>query len=74
MTDDPVMISGSVQHLRVLVSGCASGIGRAVTQLLAAEGAAVVGLDINEPDFPIDEFLLCDLSRPTSIDALVARL
>ncbi|MDH3755394.1 MAG: coniferyl-alcohol dehydrogenase, partial [Acidimicrobiia bacterium] len=54
--------------------GCASGIGRAVTQLLAAEGAAVVGLDINEPDFPIDEFLLCDLNRPTSIDALVARL
>ncbi len=31
-----------------IVTGAASGIGRATTQRLAAEGAAVAGLDINE--------------------------
>ena len=67
-------ISGSVRGLRVLVTGCASGIGRATAELLVSEGARVVGVDLNEPSFPVDEAIRCDLRDPDAIDDLVDQL
>lgn len=64
---------------RALVTGCASGIGRGVAKALIAEGATVLGSDINAP--PAEDgidFLAGDLSQrdgwKTLLDGALARL
>ena len=57
---------------RVVVTGCASGIGAALVGQLATTGAEVVGLDVRPPDVTLDAFHSVDLSDPTSIDAAAA--
>lgn len=52
---------------RALVTGAAGGVGRATIELLAGEGAAVVGLDLN----PGEDVLACDVSDETSVRAAV---
>ena len=74
MIDGPLLISGSAQDRRVVVTGCSSGIGRAVVELLVAEESLVVGVDVVEPDYDIDEFHWCDISEVTNIEDLVAEL
>ncbi|BBZ29667.1 3-alpha-hydroxysteroid dehydrogenase [Mycolicibacterium madagascariense] len=59
---------------RVVVTGCASGIGAALVGQLVELGADVVGLDVRPPAFELTEFHAVDLSDPTSIDAAVAAL
>jgi NAD(P)-dependent dehydrogenase (short-subunit alcohol dehydrogenase family) len=59
---------------RVVVTGCASGIGAEVAQQLAGLGAEVIGLDIRPPDLDIGEFISLDLYDPTSIDGAVASI
>ena len=54
---------------RVVVTGCASGIGAEVARQLADLGAEVIGLDVRPPDFGIGEFISLDLYDPDSIDA-----
>jgi NAD(P)-dependent dehydrogenase (short-subunit alcohol dehydrogenase family) len=60
-----------------LVTGAASGIGRACAELLQAQGAAVVGLDVN-PDitrqFDRDDLvgLVCDVTDRTALSKAIA--
>jgi NAD(P)-dependent dehydrogenase (short-subunit alcohol dehydrogenase family) len=59
---------------RVVVTGCASGIGAHVVRQLTELGAVVVGLDKRLPGFDIAEFYAVDLADPASIDRAVASL
>lgn len=59
---------------RVVVTGCASGIGEHVARQLTELGAEVVGLDVRRPTVALKEFHEIDLSDPSSIDAAVAAI
>ena len=52
---------------RALVTGAAGGVGRATVELLEAEGASVVGVDLNASD----DVLACDVSDAASVRAAV---
>jgi NAD(P)-dependent dehydrogenase (short-subunit alcohol dehydrogenase family) len=52
---------------RVIVTGCASGIGEALAQLLRERGAQVVGLDRNPSSIEVSEFHHVDLADTDSI-------
>ena len=59
---------------KFLITGVYSGIGRATAQMLSARGHIVIGLDIREPDYSLDEYHHCDLSNPESIDGTLIKL
>jgi NAD(P)-dependent dehydrogenase (short-subunit alcohol dehydrogenase family) len=59
---------------RVVVTGCASGIGAALVGQLTELGAEVVGLDLRPPDFELKEFHRVDLADPASIDTAVTAI
>jgi NAD(P)-dependent dehydrogenase (short-subunit alcohol dehydrogenase family) len=56
---------------RVVVTGCASGIGEQVARQLGELGAEVVGLDRNAPALQLKEFHEVDLAEPASIERAV---
>lgn len=58
----------------VVVTGCASGIGAAVTEKLAGAGASVVGIDRNKPNTDLGRFISTDLSNRQSISAAVSQM
>ncbi len=58
----------------IVVTGAASGIGAATAALVAAQGAKVIAVDINQPALRVGEFLRADLADRASIDRLVAAL
>lgn len=62
----------------ILVTGCASGIGAAVAELLVAGGTPVIGLDLRADGPAGVDARACDLSDPAAlaaaIDALPATL
>src|SRR5690606_37669666 len=69
-TDKPPMFSGEV----ALVTGAASGIGKACVDAFMARGAAVVGLDIADNiamlhDHPAFLGLHCDLTDTDALEA-----
>lgn len=53
---------------RVVVTGCASGIGAHVARQVADLGGEVIGLDIKPPAESMGEFVELDLSDQASID------
>ncbi len=57
---------------RVVVTGCASGIGEHVARQLTELGAKVIGLDLRRPTLQLNDFQEIDLSDPVSIDRAVA--
>jgi NAD(P)-dependent dehydrogenase (short-subunit alcohol dehydrogenase family) len=59
---------------RVVVTGCASGIGEHVARQLTELGAEVVGLDVRQPALPLKEFREVDLADPVSIDHAAASI
>ncbi|CAN7561268.1 coniferyl-alcohol dehydrogenase [Phenylobacterium sp. LjRoot219] len=62
------------QDRRVLVSGCASGMGHATAKLLLRAGAEVHGLDFRPTDLALASMQQVDLRAPQSIDGAVAAL
>lgn len=59
---------------RVVVTGCASGIGEHVVRQLAELGADVIGLDRRRPEFGLNDFREVDLADPESIDDAAASI
>src|SRR5262245_25858356 len=59
---------------RVVVTGCASGIGASVARQLTELGAEVVGLDLRRPALQLKEFHEIDLSDRKSIDHAAASI
>jgi NAD(P)-dependent dehydrogenase (short-subunit alcohol dehydrogenase family) len=57
---------------RVVVTGCASGIGAHLAGQLADLGAHVTGLDLRRPDRAPEEFIEVDFADVASIDAATA--
>jgi 3-oxoacyl-[acyl-carrier protein] reductase len=56
-----------------IVTGAASGIGRATARRFAAEGAHVVALDLREPETPPGGLALgCDITDERDVEAAVA--
>lgn len=53
---------------RVVVTGCASGIGAALCTQLGELGAEVVGLDVRRPTYDLADFVELDLADPASIE------
>jgi NAD(P)-dependent dehydrogenase (short-subunit alcohol dehydrogenase family) len=51
---------------RVVVTGCASGMGAAAAALLVELGAEVVGLDVKPTDVPVKQFLTMNLGDKAS--------
>jgi NAD(P)-dependent dehydrogenase (short-subunit alcohol dehydrogenase family) len=56
--------NGLLSGHRVVVTGAASGIGEAVADRFAAEGAVVVGLDLR----PRREMIVCDVGDEASVE------
>ncbi|MEX7473628.1 coniferyl-alcohol dehydrogenase [Mycobacterium adipatum] len=59
---------------RVVVTGCASGIGAHLSAQLADLGAHVTGLDLRRPERPPAAFVEVDFADAASIDAAVAAI
>ena len=59
---------------RVIVTGCASGIGRETARLLTEAGAQVHGLDHVESDLALASFRRVDLRFREQIDAALAAI
>ncbi len=58
----------------LVITGVASGIGAELARLARFQGATVIGVDRNQPQFSLDDFHQADLGDPDSIAALVSRL
>ncbi|WP_114965263.1 SDR family oxidoreductase [Alkalilacustris brevis] len=74
MTDEPqTPHRGELPFLRgktIVVTGSASGVGRACAQTCTAMGATVLGVDIERAFDHVEEFYRADLGDPRSLDAL----
>lgn len=66
-------MSGPLAGKKALVTGAASGIGRASAEALAAAGASVVGLDRVQGSAPHVRTIACDLLHEDQIIEAVAR-
>ncbi len=59
---------------RVVVTGCASGMGAAAASILVELGAEVIGLDVKPTDVAVKSFVQVDLRDKASIDAAVVAI
>ncbi|GAA2373133.1 coniferyl-alcohol dehydrogenase [Dactylosporangium salmoneum] len=62
-------MSAAYAGRRVVVTGCASGIGERLAHLLHERGAEVIGVDISATTAPVARFVTADLSDSASTRA-----
>lgn len=65
---------GRLQDRTAIVTGGAGGLGRAIGERFAAEGANVAVLDVREPDTAAtagEQFIHCDVTDPAQVAAAV---
>ncbi len=62
----------SFESKTVIVTGATSGIGAETARIIKSRGGTVIGMDINEPQTNVDEYIYVDLSDPVSIDNAVS--
>lgn len=58
----------------VVITGVSAGIGARTAELAVAQGADVIGIDMNEPAAPSANFIKGDLSSPEGVEAVVRQL
>lgn len=63
-----------LQNKTVVITGVSSGIGAETAKVAAAQGANVIGVDINPPKVAVSRFIQADLGDRVSIDNLLAQL
>jgi NAD(P)-dependent dehydrogenase (short-subunit alcohol dehydrogenase family) len=63
-----------LENKKIVVTGAASGIGAESAKVIRAEGAAVIGVDQNEPKDNIDQYVKMDISDPASIEAGIKKI
>ena len=60
-----------LEKKKIVVTGVGSGIGAESAKVIKAQGATVIGVDINEPKGNVDQYIKADLSDPASIEEAV---
>ncbi|KAF1019417.1 MAG: Coniferyl-alcohol dehydrogenase [Paracidovorax wautersii] len=63
-----------LKNKTLVVTGVASGIGEETVRVARAQGARVIGVDVNRPRTEVDQFIQADLVQQASIDQLIAQL
>lgn len=63
-----------LKNKRIVVTGSSSGIGWETARILTAQGAEVLGVDINKNFDHVEEFYRVDLSDPRAVSALIDAL
>ncbi len=58
----------------IVVTGCASGIGKATAKLVKRLGGDVLGVDVNKTEEHVDELYIADLSDRRTVKALINAL
>ena len=64
----------SYEGKRVIITGAASGMGKAIARLVGELGGEIYALDVKQVGVPVREYVETDLSDRASIDAAVQRI
>jgi len=59
---------------RVLVVGCATGMGASTAGIVSSLGGEVHGIDYRKPDYELASFTDCDLRDPAAIGSVISEL
>jgi NAD(P)-dependent dehydrogenase (short-subunit alcohol dehydrogenase family) len=59
---------------KIVVTGAASGIGAETAKEIKNAGGFVIGVDINQPEGNVDQYIKADMSEPTSIASAIEQI
>ena len=74
MHEEPWTHANMLRDKTVVVTGCASGIGKETARLIKKLGGDVLGVDVTKTEDHVDELYIADLSDRRTIKALVQAL